>query len=151
MHGSVAYILKYLNLPIQLIAIVIKIILPFEIFFFSFSDVLQHVEFPVQGSDLSCSCNNTGSFNPLCWARDWTCILVLQEYCQSCCATVGTPPFVTFIGQFLTSRSPHTKSSSSKNIKNSSRPPPVAVFYWDVFLPSSHKCLDIWLHYERKR
>ena len=34
-----------------------------------------------QRSDLSCSwdlclsCTNAGSFNPLCWAKDWTCIL----------------------------------------------------------------------------
>ena len=52
-----------------------------------------------QGSDQvqvnSCdphhSCNDTGSFNPLCQARDQTCIPVLQMSCQSHCTTAGTP------------------------------------------------------------
>ena len=28
--------------------------------------------------------------NPLCWAQNWTCIQVLPECCQFCCATAET-------------------------------------------------------------
>ena len=47
------------------------------------------MEFPGQGSDLSCSfdlcysCSNGRSFNLLCWARDLTCILALQRNCYA--------------------------------------------------------------------
>ena len=34
---------------------------------------------------------NAGSSNPLCQARDRTCILVQQRRCKSPCATAGTP------------------------------------------------------------
>ena len=37
------------------------------------------------------SCGNSRSFNPLCWARDQTCVLVLQRCHQLRCATAGTP------------------------------------------------------------
>ena len=66
-------------------------------FFFPLLATPQHMEFPGQGSDPSQSCNvchscsNTGSFNPLCQAGYWTCILVLLRYHRSCCATDGTP------------------------------------------------------------
>ena len=55
-------------------------------FCFSFSAALRHMEFPGQGSDPSYSCNlrhscgHAGSFNPLCWAGDRTCVLVLQRH-----------------------------------------------------------------------
>ena len=43
------------------------------------------MDFPGQGSDLSCdlccSCGNTGSLNPLCWAGERTCILAQQSCC----------------------------------------------------------------------
>ena len=35
-----------------------------------------------------------GSFNPLCWAGDQTCVLVRKRSHRSYCATVGTPTFV---------------------------------------------------------
>ena len=72
-------------------------------FFFFFVDCHTHMEFPGQGSDLSCSfdlchyCDNTGSFNPLCLAGDQTCILALQRCHQSRCATVETPDLSFFI------------------------------------------------------
>ena len=53
-----------------------------------------HMEFPGWGSDSRWEC--LGSFNPLCWARDWTCALALQRFRQSHCATVGTPNFFFF-------------------------------------------------------
>ena len=60
---------------------------------FSFSaSIVQYVDLLGQGSDprLSCSlclsCGNARSFNPLHWARDQTCILVLQRHCPACCA-----------------------------------------------------------------
>ena len=64
---------------------------------FSFLAAPWHMEFPGQGSEPShscdpyCSYNNARSFNPLCQARDRTCILVLQRQCRTHCATVGTP------------------------------------------------------------
>ena len=51
-----------------------------------FLDIPWHMEFLGQGADLSHSCGDAGSFNPLCWARDQTCVLVLQRYSQSRCA-----------------------------------------------------------------
>ena len=69
----------------------------FVIVVFVFFAALQHMGFPGQGSDpshswdLCCSCGSTGSLNPLYQAGDWTCILVLQRSCPSCCITVGTP------------------------------------------------------------
>ena len=68
----------------------------------------QHVEFPVQRSDPSCSCDlryscsNAGSFNPLCLAGDQTCALVLQRCCRSHSAAVGTPILNSLQGMFLT-------------------------------------------------
>ena len=65
-------------------------------FFSSFLAIHKHMEFPGQGSDLSCSCDlrcsccNAGSFNPLCQARDRTCILALQRHHQYHCTTLGT-------------------------------------------------------------
>ena len=48
-----------------------------QFFFFIFRKNKQHhIEFSGQGSDPRHNCNrfsNTGSFNPLCQARDWTC------------------------------------------------------------------------------
>ena len=41
-------------------------------------------------SNLRCSCGNTRSFNPLCQARDRTCILALQRHHQYHCTTLGT-------------------------------------------------------------
>ena len=32
-------------------------------------------------------------FDPLCWARNQTCVPVLQRHWWSCCATAGTPTF----------------------------------------------------------
>ena len=55
----------------------------FLFFFFLFWLLCRILEFLAQGSDLShncdlhCSCSNTRSFNPLCWAGGQTCILVL--------------------------------------------------------------------------
>ena len=33
------------------------------------------------------SCGNIGSFNPLPWARDWTCVLPLHRHHWSSCTT----------------------------------------------------------------
>ena len=42
-------------------------------FFFFFNGCTHSIwKFPGQGLNLSCSCYNMASFNPLCWARDWT-------------------------------------------------------------------------------
>ena len=41
-------------------------------------------------SNLRCSCGTTRSFNPLCQARDQTCILALQRHHQYHCTTLGT-------------------------------------------------------------
>ena len=66
-------------------------------FFFSPLTALKPVEFLDQGSDPSHSwdlwrsCGSARSFNPLCWAWDRTCVLVLQRHCQSCCTIAGTP------------------------------------------------------------
>ena len=60
-----------------------------------------HVEFPGEGSDPSHSCNlcyscsNARSFNPLCQARDQTCVLVPQRHYGSHCTTVTGVPTVT--------------------------------------------------------
>ena len=57
----------------------------FFVFFFLFLAAPWHMEFPGKGSYLSCSCDlchsygNTGSFNLLSWARDWTCVLGTAE------------------------------------------------------------------------
>ena len=34
--------------------------------------------------------------NPLCWARDWTCVSVLPGGCWSHCNTTGTPTICQF-------------------------------------------------------
>ena len=36
-------------------------------------------------------CGNARSFNPLCWAGDQTCVLVLERCHPFNCTTVGTP------------------------------------------------------------
>ena len=64
---------------------------PLSLVLFLFLPTQWHMEFLGQGSDPHCSCSNAGSFNPLCWTRDRTCIQVLQRHCRSCCATAGTP------------------------------------------------------------
>ena len=52
-------------------------------FYFSFLASPQHMELLGEGSDPSHSfdlhhcCGIAQSFNPLCWAREWTCTLVL--------------------------------------------------------------------------
>ena len=46
---------------------------------------------PGQRSDLSCSSDFCQIPNPLCQARDQTCVPALQRHCQSCCATAVTP------------------------------------------------------------
>ena len=72
---------------------------PFLIFFFSFLATLPQMEFQSQGSDrshccnLCSSCSSAGSFNPLCQAKDRTCLSALQRCCWSHCATAGTPKF----------------------------------------------------------
>ena len=45
---------------------------------------------PSHSSHLCHSCGNAGSFNPLCWARDWTCVPALQICHQSLCTMLGT-------------------------------------------------------------
>ena len=45
---------------------------------------------PSHNCDPSCRCGNTGSFNPLCWAGDRTCVLTLQRHRQSLGATART-------------------------------------------------------------
>ena len=69
-----------------------------KVFFvcFVFVAALQHVEFLGQGSDLSRSCSNSKSFNPLCQARNQTCVLALQTHCWSRCATAETPVYKVF-------------------------------------------------------
>lgn len=47
--------------------------------------------------DLCHSCGNAESFNPLCWAGHWTCILAVQRYHRSCGTTVGILVFISFI------------------------------------------------------
>ena len=55
---------------------------------------------PGQGSDPSHSCNqycstgNAGALN-IVPSRDQTCMLALQRGHRSCCATAGTPTWVT--------------------------------------------------------
>ena len=50
------------------------------------------------GSDRSHRCNvlpqlwQCWILNPLCWARDQTCIPALQRCHRSCCTTAGAPP-----------------------------------------------------------
>ena len=63
-----------------------------DYYYFTFWATPQHMKFLGQGSGLSHSCNhdNARSFNPLCWARGWTCVLVLQRHYQSHWAAVGT-------------------------------------------------------------
>ena len=78
----------------------INIIFPVPSFLFNFFFFFGHFTaygIPGPGSDQSCSCNlclfnsgNIGAFNPLCWTRDRTCILVLHKCCWSHCATAGT-------------------------------------------------------------
>ena len=66
-------------------------------FFFSFLSLSTIWNFPGQQSDLSPSydlqgnCGNTRFFKPLCWARDWTCILALQRGDWSYCPRAGIP------------------------------------------------------------
>ena len=60
------------------------------LFFFLFWPPPWHVEFQGQGSDPSHSYSNARSFNPLCWARDQTCVPVLQRHHQSHCTTSET-------------------------------------------------------------
>ena len=58
-------------------------------FGFGFFTTWQHMEFLGHGSDpihLHCSFGNARSFNPLCQARNQTCIL---KHCH--CATAGSP------------------------------------------------------------
>ena len=75
--------------------------------FFLFLDAPWHMEFPGQGSDLSCSCSlrhscsNTGSFNLLCRTGAQTCILVLQRRCQSHCTTAGILSLAFFWSNFV--------------------------------------------------
>ena len=65
-------------------------------FFFFFNGHTYSIwKFQVQGLNLSCSCGNAGSFNPLRWAGDQTfTAIVIQatavEFLTHC-ATVGTP------------------------------------------------------------
>lgn len=72
----------------------------------------RRMEFPGQGSDPchSCvihhSCDNTESFNLLCWGRDWTCVLAAAEVCPSGCATVGTPLNLLFFAHAKVSAGP---------------------------------------------
>ena len=61
------------------------------IFFLFFFGCPMAWKFPGQGSDLSHSCGNAGSFTLLCWARDGIYDLALWRHDQSCCATVDTP------------------------------------------------------------
>ena len=69
------------------------------VFFFFFSCHPASGGIPRQGSDLSHSrnlhhsCGNTRSFNPLCWAGDRACVLVLQRNHCSLCTTARTPNF----------------------------------------------------------
>ena len=51
---------------------------------------------PSHSCDPSCRCGNTGSFNPLCWAGDRTCVLTLQRHRQSLGATARTPAIPHF-------------------------------------------------------
>ena len=76
---------------------------PFFFSFFSFLAAPEHMEFRGQRSDPICSyelclsCGNTRSFNPLCWAGDQTCLLMLQRCYWSHCATMGTPLIILLI------------------------------------------------------
>ena len=52
---------------------------------------------PLRSCTLHTNCSKAGSFNPLCKARDQTCLLALQRRRRrSQCATAGTP-----VGSFL--------------------------------------------------
>ena len=68
----------------------------FFFFLFFFFATPMDMEFLDQWLNLSfigylnCSCSHAGTFNPLCWPCDQTCILVLQRHHWSCCATAGT-------------------------------------------------------------
>ena len=61
----------------------------FADFFFSFLAALQHMELPGLGSDWSHSLGTKlrlwqlRILNPLCWAGDWTWVLVLPRCCWS--------------------------------------------------------------------
>ena len=69
----------------------------FYAYVLSFLAALQQMEFPGQGWDQHCSfdlshsCSNARSFNPLCQAKDRTFVPVFQRCHQSHCATAGTP------------------------------------------------------------
>ena len=71
----------------------IYIFVVFSLFFFPFFGPPGHMAFLDQRSDpshicdLCHSCSNTRFFNPLCWARDWICILLLQRHCWTLCVT----------------------------------------------------------------
>ena len=69
----------------------------FPFFFFASP---WHMEFHREKSDPSCSCNlccnNAGSYNPMCWVGDWTCVVAQQRCCWSHCSTEGTPLLFVF-------------------------------------------------------
>ena len=89
----------------------------FVLFVFSFLVVPWHMEFLGQEPDLSCRCHlshccrSAGSFNPLCWAGNRTCVL---EMAPSHGAPVGTvcppldetPPSPSDVGSSLSHLSP---------------------------------------------
>ena len=66
-------------------------------FFFSFFGHPTAYGVPKPGIRWSCHCDlyhnhsNARSFNPLCWAGDWTCVPGLQRHHQSPVAIVETP------------------------------------------------------------
>ena len=74
----------------------------------------QHIEFLGHSSDLHYSCSSTRSFNPLCHARDWTCVQcsrvlsVLLHYIRNSCFPfkygylILLAPFI-YLGSFVKS------------------------------------------------
>ena len=79
------HILRYLVLHLSIFFFLIYTVYQTKFFCFSFLTAPQHMEFPGQGSDPSCSCGNARSPTP-CWARDRTCMPARQTP-----TTVGTP------------------------------------------------------------
>ena len=106
---------------------------PFFKFFFFFgcpmaygSSLARNLN-PSHSCELHYSCGNTGSFNPLCQARDQTCFLALKRCHGAHRATEGTLPFFFFFFFWCThgmknfrgqGSNPHHSSNPSHCIDN---------------------------------
>ena len=129
-------------------------------FFSSFLATPSHLEFPGQGSDPGhCSLWQCQILNPLCWARDRTCIPVLQRCHQSHCMTVGTPYFI-FLNSALFWLCPQhaevsgqglNPSHSSDNIKSLTARPPgnshdIYMYFIEYVCSPAIVCVCVCMH-----